>query len=182
VCVVLRERTHATFFEQFKRTGSATFSLPHPTATSTLADHPFVSHTNVRITGVRPWLLGVKSSNSLCTVHVQHTGPEQMALKGGDIQLLTHGPVNFRFKYDWTTVMWNFAKHYVENPGAALIHDGMDGRLRLDDALAKSSYLPLVGPFTEGKITLLEGDHSGLDLSGASAVCVEFHGLSQSSF
>ena len=181
-CLVLREKTHPKFFEKLKKTGSASFSIPHPTSTTTLAENPFKSDTNVRLTRVRCWLLGVKTANSNCsvTVHVQHGGPEQMALKGGPIQLLTHDPVNFRFKYDWTTVMWDMVKQHVANPGAALIHDGMDGKIVLDQEIAGTLYPPLVGPFTQWTIKLDKDEHIELDLDHVSAVCVEFHGRSQS--
>ena len=58
----------------------------------------------------------------------------------------------------------------------------MDGKLVLDanSPLASSSCLPLVGPFAEWEIALYAKEHSNLDLSAVNAVCVEFHGLSQS--
>ncbi len=76
--------------------------------------------------------------------------------------------------------MWDMVKQHVANPGVALIHDGMDGKIVLDQEIAGTLYPPLVGPFTEWTITLHKDEHIELDLDQVSAVCVEFHGRSQS--
>jgi hypothetical protein len=100
---------------------------------------------------------------------------------GVDHSILTmsHEPVELKFKYDWIKVMWSYQAGYVENPGASLVHGGEDGQLVLGGDYANSGYLPLIGPFAEWEIRITDRDNKGLDRSEINAICMDFHGFSQ---
>jgi hypothetical protein len=141
--------------------------------------NPFRTLYNVRITKVRPWVLGVRT-DKMCHVGLRHLGDERIRRPDKTIVELGHKPVRFQFRYDWSKVVWNEAGGYVENPPDALKHGGIDGDLKLEGDLKGSSYLPLIGPFARWEIEFDPDANNGLDLSGVTAIAMDFHGYSQS--
>jgi hypothetical protein len=147
----------------------------------TTKTNPFDGHAEVRVIKVRPWVLGVKTSNEKCHVDLNHMGNEVFRREDGAIVELTHKPVEgIGFSYDWSKVLWNFKGGSVEKPALSLEHESMDGDLILQGKYADWDNIPLIGPFAKWEIKIEKGKHTGLDRSKISAICLDFHILSKS--
>jgi hypothetical protein len=179
IYVTLNRVTHPAAIADWRENGVAIVAIPVPTAQSTVSENPFSPHANVRLSRVRVWVLGVKTSDGMCRVRARHKGKEWVRGVDNVIVPFSHEPVDFQFVYDWTKVLWNMQKQYVEEPQRALLHGATDGDLTLKGDYAGSAYLPLIGPFAEWEITLSDQDNKGLDRSKITTICFDFHGFSQ---
>jgi hypothetical protein len=168
-------------FAELKKTGVASFTIPAPTLDSIKKEHPFAAFYNTRITKVRAWVRGVKTSDDMCHVLLQPEGNEVICAQDFTAIPFVHDPIHaFSFIYEYPKVKWNEKGQYVENPGEALAHASTSGTLTCMGDYENSAYVPLIGPFTEWKITLAGGKYnSGLDRSQIVAIHLEFHGFQQ---
>ena len=131
---------------------------------------------------MRAWVDGVKTGNNYCHVLLQPQGKEVICAEDLTHVSFVHDPIRtFSFKYEYKKVKWNREGQYVENPGEALKHEGIDGDLKLVGDYEKSAYVPLIGPFTEWQITLTGGRYNldPVDRSLIKAIYLEFHGFQQ---
>jgi len=141
-------------------------------------EHPFAPYYNTRITKVRAWIRGVKADGQ-CLVVLQPQGNEVICAADFTPLLFVHDPIHaFSFAYEYPKVKWHEHYQYVENPGEALTHNSASGTLTCEGDYKNSAYAPLIGPFTEWKITLTGGKYNtDLDRSGIEAIHLEFHGF-----
>lgn len=178
---MLTSAAYPKAFEALRRSGVARFTLPLPGPDDSVATHPFAQLHDVRLTKVRAWVRGFKSANGVCNVKLRHLGEEVIRKGDGSLRAFRHEPVGFRFEYKASKVKWNEADHYVKNPEEVLKVDGVDGDLGFsaEQGNLGSSYKPLIGPFAQWEIELADAMHTGLDRSGITAICLEFHGFSR---
>lgn len=194
---VLTPDTHPTTFAGLRQHGVGSFVIPVPGPNDTVATNPFEAHAAVRITKVRPWVLGVQMPKGCpnCTVVIRHKvrdaeAPEPTVVewfRAWDKTILSfqHPPLeDHKFIYDPAEVSWN--KHYrcVEGVAKAFQHSASDGTLIAQGGYANSKYPPVIGPHVEWEILLPREFNTGdnnkpLDTRGISMVAVEFHGYSQ---
>jgi hypothetical protein len=179
--VVFESSAYPKVFAALKRDGRASFSISIPAKGDTIKQNPFVAVCDVRLTKVRVWVLGASSNDGMCHVRIRQKGEEVIQKRDGTLVSFSHEPVTIRFVYDASKVRWNAQRRYVENPDEVLKVGGTDGNLGFSEAQgnAGSAYLPLIGPFADWEIELADEAHDGLNRSGISAVCMEFHGFSQ---
>jgi hypothetical protein len=169
-------------FAELKQTGTASFRIPAPSQRSIKQEHPFAPFYNTRITKVRAWIRGVKTNDPhMCHVLLQPQGSEVVCDEGLRPVPFIHDPIHaISFIYEYPKVRWNESGQYVENPGEALAHGSMSGTLTCTGDYKDSAYVPLIGPFTEWKISLKDGQYNaGLDRTNVEAIHLEFHGFQQ---
>ena len=168
-------------FAELKATGVSSFTIPAPSMASIKKEHPFAAFYNTRITKVRAWVRGVKTGDDMCHVLLQPKGNEVICAQDFTPIRFVHDPIHaFSFIYEYPKAKWNDKGHYVENPGEALAHASASGTLTRVGDYEDSAYVPLIGPFTEWRITLTEGKYnSGLDRTQIEAIHLEFHGFQQ---
>jgi hypothetical protein len=130
---------------------------------TTAEQSPFAGMADVRVTLVRAWIDGVKTSSGQVQVRITHTGREQIASAAGAIYTFTHEPVTKLFKY------------VIGGGGGGVIEEANFGcaQTTADDQTAIYAAL---GPFTTWQIKVEEADNPGLDLSALTGVRLEFHG------
>jgi hypothetical protein len=163
-------------FQELKKTGVATFKIPLPSDDSRQGSNRFAAFRNVRLSRVRVWVRGVKTSDGSCGVHLQQSGQELICSREGTVVPFEHDPVETTFIYKWTDLVWNDKTEEVRNPSEVVLADSslvvnVDGK----------NYLQLIGPFSDWTINLTEGAlNTDLDRSGVDAVFLEFCGFAQS--
>jgi hypothetical protein len=226
--IVLTPYRHKQFFKDLLDQSWAEFELEPATRTSTQpfptyspttvawcdterptygpdAPNPFHGKSNVRLTKVRSWMVGMKTATMAHTVLTTHLGKEQFRrsddlpypartvpagerdLNKRNAEYVTHTQTPIPFKYDPTDLRYDPAKPDNEafTPGrltsewVPAIMDGDLGfpRSGLAALPGKSSYAP-IGPFGKWRVDVRAQDNHGLDLKGLTAVIIEMHGFS----
>lgn len=138
---------------------------------------------NVRLTQVRPWLLGAKvkadtSNETVLVVRVTHMGDEIMLDSPRKLHEFSHEPVNFTIRYNCAKVTDLDTSNYQavlseQNIQSNYGYTGGAGGAPLPTSIAA------IGPFATWQIEILEDDNEGLDLYGLSQVVIEFYGRDQ---
>ena len=194
---MLTPQTNPETFAGLRQNGVGTFVIPVPGPNDTVATNPFEAHAAVRITKVRPWVLGITMPEGCpeCTVVIRHkvrqdkvpepTVVEWFRAWDKTILQFRHPPLeDHKFIYNPAKISWNKTERYIDGTANALLHSGVDGTLVAQGAYAGSKYPPVIGPFTEWEVLLPRDFNTGdnnvhLDTSGIAMVAVEFHGYSQ---
>jgi hypothetical protein len=226
--IVLTPNSHKQFFEGLLRQSWAEFELepatkastqPFPTYSPTAAawcgterpiyapdaPNPFHGKSDVRLTKVRTWMVGMKTNQDVGhTVLTTHLGQEQFRTKdnvpypartvpAGEPDLSKRNPEYVRhpeipipFKYDPTDLRYDPAKPGSEafTPGSLTstrVTELEDGDLGFPSSglaalPANSQYAP-IGPFGKWRVEVRPQNNSGLDLKGLTAVIIEMHGF-----
>jgi hypothetical protein len=226
--IVLTPNGHQQFFKELLDQSWAVFELepatkastqPFPTYSPTAvawcgterpvyapdAPNPFHGKSNVRLTKIRTWMVGMKTDTIAHTVLTTHLGKEQFRrsddrpypartvpagerdLNKRNAEYVTHTQTPIPFKYDSTDLRFDPAKPDNESftPGSLTskwVPAIMDGDLGFPSSgLAalpgKSSYAP-IGPFGKWRVDVRAQDNHGLNLKGLTAVVIEMHGFS----
>ncbi|WPC43926.1 hypothetical protein [Clostridium sp. JS66] len=121
-------------------------------------DNPFAGACNIRISKVRVWVKGAKTSDNMLQVNIIHSGTEKIVDSDDTKFCFKHDPRYTLFKYDVTN-------NQIEQ----------DGDLGWQDTETKENY-SLVGPFTHWVIEIDDNWNEGLDLSEVTEVNFEFYG------
>ncbi|VVS94994.1 hypothetical protein [Desulfoluna spongiiphila] len=137
-----------------------TISLAAPSLTTGKANSVFAGMCDVRISRVRLWLDGVKTDSETLSIHITHTGGEEIYDQANNRFTFTHEPVTKLFTYNLTT------KKIFEDANFGVEQNADQGT---------SEYAAL-GPFTQWQFKIDPDLNPGLDLSGLSAARIEFHG------
>lgn len=119
----------------------------------------FAGRTDVRLTKVRLFLIGARTSKQRLRVNLTHTGDENMLHTYGRKHRFRHQPVPVAFKYNTET---------LEYKG----DETLDG-----DIGSTEGEFSLVGPFTTWRVEINKEENSGLDLSRVEKAYMQFEGL-----
>ena len=127
---------------------------------TTKADSPFAGMANVRVSLVRAWIDGAATSDGKLTVTVTQSGQEQIVSTGNQAFTFEHKPISKLFTYDLTSL--------------TVIEEANFG---LSQSIGSTSQVyAAIGPFGAWQITVDAKYNQDLDLSGVTAVRLEFHG------
>lgn len=137
-----------------------TVSLSAPSLTTGKTESVFAGMCDVRISRVRLWLDGVKTDQDTLSIHITHTGGEEIYDQADNRFTFTHEPVTKLFIYNLKTKQ--------------IFEDANFGVEQSADQ-ATNEYAAL-GPFTQWQFKIDPALNPGLDLSGLSAARIEFHG------
>lgn len=118
---------------------------------------PFAGLANVRLTTVRVYVEGARTSNDQLHVSIMHGGYETVVSQANSAMSFIHKPLSVTFQYELT------------QPDSISI-DGTIGRTTANDNFA------LIGPFTTWSVKVDPGLNVGLDLSQVTQVIIEFSG------
>jgi hypothetical protein len=227
VVVILTPSSHEQFFRDLRNQLWAEFELepakkkstqPFPTYSPTIAawcgerpiyapdaPNPFHGKSNVRLSKVRTWMVGMKTNAIAHQVLTTHSGEEQFrrsddvpyparTVPAGESDLnkrnpeyVKHTETPIPFKYDPTHLRYDPTKPDKQafTPGSLKsdwVDAAMDGDLGFPSSgLAAlpgaSSYAP-IGPFGRWQVEVRPEDNEGVNLEGLTAVIVEMHGFS----
>jgi hypothetical protein len=129
------------------------FTIAPAFRTTTKDQSPFYGMADVRITRVRVWVEGARTSDNELTVLLTQLGQETIVNLQNQALEFVHSEVGTRLVYDLNS---------------KLVRSGGDIRL------PESKYAA-VGPFGTWVVKVLTRDNRGLDLSAVKEVRVEFH-------
>ena len=225
--IVLTPNSHKQFFKDLLDQSCAEFELepatkastePFPTYGPTTAawcrterpiyapdaPNPFHGKSNVRLTKVRTWMVGMKTDTAH-EVLTTHLGEEQFRrsddvpypartvpagerdLNKRNAEYVKHTQKPIPFRYDPTDLRYDPEKpaNQAFTPGSLTstrVTELEDGDLGFPSSgLAalpgKSEYAP-IGPFGKWRVEVRPQDNHGLDLKGLTAVIIEMHGFS----
>jgi hypothetical protein len=145
---------------------------------------PFHGMANVRLTSVRPYFIGLKGDDTH-TITIAHGGDE--IIQGPDDRPYTfsHGRRAIRFVStptrqlaagkkpdDWEA---HVACYDIKEAGTFGLPLSIDTKAPL---LPAATYAP-IGPFTHWKMVIEYKDYNALDLSGVTAIILDFRGFHQ---
>ncbi|KAK0652924.1 hypothetical protein B0T16DRAFT_505757 [Cercophora newfieldiana] len=138
-----------------------TVSVPIPAVRATTAkkNHPFAGHADVRITGVRLYLDGVKTADNKLSVHIEHMGDEEIVSTKDRVLHFRHRSIQAGFTYDLGTRKSTTG----DNNFASDVGMGKDG-------------FALPGPFTSWRVVVRKDWNDGLEMGGLSGGRFEFSG------
>lgn len=147
-----------------------TVSLPIQTVTqkTPAQGSPFADWSNVRISTARPWVVGAKTTSGNLTVAITHNGAEGFADLSNNLMWFTHEPITATFKFQI-----NNNAILRDSDGFGTIHSGSGGYYDAAD------FAP-PGPFTMWTIMIDPDQNPGLDVSGVTAINLEFLGAGYS--
>lgn len=136
------------------------FSVPEVYSGTSKDDSSFADHANVRLSKVRVWIKGAKTTDDVIRVDIKHTGKES---------IVDSFNKKFDFQHDkrFTNFEYNLKDHSISQ----------DGNIGYENMGEKELY-SLVGPFATWNIEVSKKHNSGLDLSKVTEILVEFHGSS----
>jgi hypothetical protein len=213
VVVVLSRETHPNFFTELISNNQADFQiepaskesvmplafLPTPAAWSgpdrpvfQPSDlNPFSGKANVRLTKVRPWIVGMKTGGNHA-VKLIHMGEEQFRRKDnvpyparnndGEPAFVLHEPKPIDFNYDPTGLMWDpgqpdkdrFRPGQLFKEGNNNVSDG-DLGFPQPGANVKSTVFAPIGPFAKWRLIIPPNLNNPLNLNDVKAVVIDFH-------
>lgn len=135
--------------------------LPPCTQDTTKANSPFSGMADVRLTRVRLFLDGAKTTDGVLAIGIEHLGSETVVDMRDETHEFVHDAVNVTFQYE---------------PATGKIHsDGI-----IADAVRDTYALP--GPFAAWQISVSKVSNEELDLSGVTKGWFEFSGIHRSFF
>ena len=151
--------------------------------------NPFHGKADVRLTKVRAWMCGMRTSNGEHDVTLVHLGPERFCRPDGDLYpdsgYVTHAPTQIPFRYKAGNLGFDPLRPMPFTPGqlfgdVAGTEDGDLGFPALggSELPEKSSYAP-IGPFAKWRLIVRPQDNPGLDLSHLDWIVLDFHGYHQ---
>jgi hypothetical protein len=136
------------------------FTIPPAFSNSLKQENPFAGYADVRLTLARPWITGAQTSDNILTVNLVHCGTEAFvpANSGpnGPAVWFSHDALNVLFVYDLTT-------NVISEDASIGVND------------VNATYA-LAGPFTTWHLVINPNNNNNLDLSGVTAVTIEFAG------
>ena len=195
VLVVLTKDTHPELFEYFakcvvKKVGDTSdpsqieFSFELPVVTKeTKAPQAFHGMLDVRLTKVRPYLVGMETRSDHM-VTIIHTGDELIQPTDDEAVRFDYDPRPISFVYSpgpiWSTKSeTELALNWRETLASAHIRAGgeLDFPKKSEtQVLRKAAYAP-IGPFTSWNIIIKYSDYVDLDITHLKAVVIDFHGF-----
>jgi hypothetical protein len=219
VLVVLEPGSHPAIFRQLTRCGWAELEIlpaakssqspaTHETPTGSVravsavdvpadvADeslppvNPFHGKANVRLSRVRVWIEGMKTSNGTHSIAMQQCGPERLRTAADEPfpaasagRYLDHDSIlTVNFAYDATEYGFDSNRGFR----AAALSEGFDtsdGNLAFNQAAAEagavlpvpSTYAP-IGPFGVWRLCVDPNDNPNLDLTQVRRIIIDFQG------
>ena len=168
ITVVIDDVTHPGVLRTLKQKNVARFTIPPAVRGSKVEESPFVGLANVRITKVRPWVIGMTAADQMHHIVLTHLGKETIVTPDNKKHRFTHGPIATTFIYD--------ASAGVGTDDALRKSTGPAEDGTIDDPQGRNEYSQ-IGPFARWQISIRKNHHRNLDLSGVSAIHLEFHGL-----
>jgi len=169
--VELSQEEYPDQFQQLQQDHVADFYLEPAVRSSSAKENAFHRMANVRLTKVRAWLPGMKTSKKYPKIYIllEQLGDETIvdANKSDDDDSksqvgFTHQSKRILFTYDGTA--YGPKKETYENVKA-------DGDLGDNEEVYAS-----IGPFATWRITIDPQDNPDLDLRHLSKIHLEFHG------
>ena len=133
-------------------------TIPAARSTTKKADSPFADCADVRLSRVRFYVKGAKTSDNMLNVSLEHMGNETIIDSRNNVHVFVHNAIDFKFRYNLET--------------GAIQTDG-------DIASLINQELALPGPFTQWIITVNEKYNRDLDMSGVTEAWFEFAGWSR---
>jgi hypothetical protein len=125
------------------------------------ADSPFAGMADVRLTHVRLFLEGAKTTDGVLAIGIEHMGSETVVDMRDETHGFVHNAIDVTFQYE---------------PATGKIHsDGI-----IADAVQDTYALP--GPFAMWQISVSKVSNDALDLSGVTKAWFEFSGTHRSFF
>ncbi|OTB13542.1 hypothetical protein K445DRAFT_64581 [Daldinia sp. EC12] len=134
-------------------------TLPAARSTTQKTDNPFADCADVRLSRVRFYVKGAKTSDDMLDVSLEHMGNETVIDVNDGVHVFIHNPLHFKFQYNLDT--------------GAIQTDG-------DMASLVNKELALPGPFAQWKITVNDSYNNDLDMSEVTDAWFEFSGWSRS--
>jgi hypothetical protein len=116
-----------------------------------IEDNPFAGMADVRLTHIRCFAKGMKTSDDVHTIEISHPGIEAFVTEDGRQLQFRHSDVQHAFRYN--------AKTGRSTGNGALDEDHTS-----------------IGPFCEWTLAIPAKANAGLDLSGLESITVEFEG------
>ncbi len=148
----------------FKQTHQLLVEVPLSTNTTTTG--PFVNLANVRLTAVRVYVRGAKTTNGDLKLTVIHTGKEKIVNSSNKVFSFQHNAIPKAFHY------------VIPKSDSDPIDILVDGTFNIT-ASGETDLLALVGPFTFWHVVLDPAKNPGLDLSQVTSIEFEFRGYAQ---
>jgi hypothetical protein len=224
VLVVLTPEQHPDIFDNIKVWFEASFHLAPaskksvgpqtplaPTVAAFTGDtfpderapNPFYNMSNVRLTKVRAWMVGMITSNNIHAVSIEHNGREILwrpdntpyprrplnddgvesvpALKVDDVPEVVHGAIQKEFTYGSKPLKLDINAGIFQRGQFKNIPGAKDGHLdylpTAELGLPGQTGYAAVGPFATWMLRV-PASNPGLDLSKLSAIVMEFDGFS----
>ncbi len=140
------------------------FAIPPVTSQTSQQDNPFFGMANVRLSKVRPWILGAEVDDGILTVEITQTGAETIVDPQNNENSFTHAAITKTFKFDTNPETMFHDKAIVE-----------DGDF---DGASTSQDFAQPGPFTVWQLSIDPKYNTGLDLSNVDQISIEFWGSS----
>jgi len=149
--------------EMLKSTGMLIMRPPTVTTETKRDASVFAGMADVRVHKARVWVDGAVTANHELQVSITHTGAEEIVSRDGHSYRFSHEPIGKIFRYDLQD--------------RVIIEDADFGISQSDGGVAHGERLyAAVGPFVAWQIAIDPDANLHLDLSGVSAVTLEFHG------
>jgi hypothetical protein len=220
VIVILTPERHPDVFDDLRDFDEATFRLAPARRTSIApprlfdptpaaqryddealppenAENPFNGKADVRLTKVRVWLPGMKTTNGKHQLTFEHVGREVLSRRDGRLYpdaradqpaqgerpMVVHAPVAVPLVYGSSGMALDLEKPAF-TPGSLDVSGSEDGDLgySVEAVLGlpgSDTGYAAIGPFAIWRLTVRTEDNPGRDLSGLQAVVIEFHGFHQ---
>ncbi|KAI0852847.1 hypothetical protein F5Y00DRAFT_272480 [Daldinia vernicosa] len=134
-------------------------TLPAARSTTQKVDNPFADCADVRLSRVRFYVKGAKTSDSMLDVSLEHMGNETVVDVNDGLHVFVHNALHFKFQYNLDT--------------GAIQTDG-------DMASLVNKELALPGPFAQWRIAVNDSYNNDLDMSEVTDAWFEFSGWSRS--
>lgn len=137
-------------------------------------ESPFAGKSNVRISQVRFWALGISLDKDVpsLSVDIKHSGTETIVSPNGDAIVFAHDPVQMTFEYRWETV------RQKEDIRESHVTSEQILATDLTPMSATSKVQSPIGPFATWTITIDAALNPGLNLAGLQDAYLEFCGTS----
>ena len=219
IFVVLTREKHGKFFENLELWSKASFHLApatkrsqttlsvlEPTEAAFTGDtfpeenvrHPFYGRSNVRLTKVRAWMVGMTTPNGIHMVNIQHCGREILYLRDntpyparmndGDFEAplplnkvvqVAHAPVSKTFVYGSAGLALDLAKSTFSKGKLRGISGAQDGDLNYSEnaelGLPGEKAYAAIGPFATWQLDVPISTNA--DFSQMNAIVMEFDGF-----
>lgn len=144
--------------DTFRTTGHLMVRIPP--AMKETSEGPFLNMANVRVTHVRAYIKGAKTTSGMINLTITHTGSEQIISPDNKLFRFEHASISKTFKYA-------IATEQIELDATFQFTDSNDDK-----------NLALVGPYTFWRITVDPNHNEGLDLLQVTEVELDFRGIS----
>ncbi|KAF3904403.1 hypothetical protein ABW21_db0203789 [Orbilia brochopaga] len=134
-------------------------TVPAPRSTTSKAENPFADCADVRLTRVRFYVKGAKTSDNILDISLEHIGNETMIDTSDGVHAFVHNAIHLKFQY-------NLDNKTIQTDGdmTSLVKD--------------ESALP--GPFAQWRVAVNDSYNKDLDMSDATEAWFEFAGWSRS--